>query len=413
MKALLAGLLAGMAALAQGAEWFVAPGGVASNSGTREAPRDVGAVLGGAADVKPGDTVWLRGGAYRQPWKPGEGGLGFVLRLRGSAAAPVVVRACPGERATLDGLRVEAPAEYVWVRDLEIAGTVPEARRVSQERGSAPTDLPGPLGGLNVMGGRGCKFINLDIHDNLGCGVGCWKAALDCEIHGCLIHDNGWRAPDREHGHCIYTQNESGTKAIGGCILSTPYGGGQQTVQAYGSAQAFVDHFVFRENVAYERGRFLVGGGQPSHAILVESNCLCDVALQLGYNAPSNEDCAVVGNVLFRGGLAINRFRTVVNRDNLIVSGGRALPEGAQCRWLPNRYDARRAHLVVYNWRRQPVVAVPAAPFLAPGQRLVLKNPKNYYGPPVFEGVCGEASIDVPVASDFAVFVALKGGGQE
>ena len=401
-------LVATATTCARAADRFVAPDGVASNAGTRESPWDLASALGGAADVRAGDTVWLRGGAYRQPWKQGEGGQGFVLKLRGTPDAPVTVRACAGERATLDGLQVAEPAEYVWVRDLEIAGSGPIEQRETKQTGSAPTDLPGPLGGLNVMAGRGCKFINLVIHDNLGGGVGFWRPAVDCELYGCLIYSNGWRAPDRNHGHCIYTQNETGRKTISDCIMSTPYGDGQQTVQAYGSSRAFVDNFVFRHNVAHEKGRFLIGGGRPSHAIRVESNYLYKVALQLGYNAPENEDCEVVGNVIFRGGLSINRFKTVVNRDNLVVTADRELPERAACFWLPNRYDANRAHLVVYNWRNDADASVPAAPFLKRGERFVLKDPRAPFSPPVFEGTCTADSIAIPMAGEFAVFVVLK-----
>lgn len=64
-----------------------------------------------------------------------------------------------------------------------------------------------------------------------------------------------------------------------------------------------------------------------------------------------------------------------MNRDNLIVKDDRDLPQGVKCVWLLNRYDEKRAHLVVYNWRKQPSVDVPAGPFLRRGDRFVLKDP--------------------------------------
>src|SRR5213078_3276221 len=52
------------------------------------------ALSGGNGKVQPGDTVWLRGGTYAGQ---------FRSTLTGTAAAPIVVRQYPGERAIIDG----------------------------------------------------------------------------------------------------------------------------------------------------------------------------------------------------------------------------------------------------------------------------------------------------------------------
>ena len=62
------------------------------------------------------------------------------------------------------------------------------------------------------------------IHDTSQ-GISFWIDAVDSEVHGCLIYDNGWNAPDRGHGHCIYTQNKDGVKTISGNIMSAKYDG--------------------------------------------------------------------------------------------------------------------------------------------------------------------------------------------
>jgi hypothetical protein len=389
-------------------EWHVSTDGTPTNAGTSESSWDLTSALAGNHGIKPGDTIWIRGGNYRHPWTPGQTGLGFQLKLRGAKDAPILVRGLPKERVTLDGLQVVDPAEFVWVRDIEIAGSIPEEKRITGQKGSSPTDLPGPIGGLNIMTGKECKYINLVIHDNAGCGVGFWKSAIDSEIYGCIIYGNGWKGPDRMHGHCIYTQNETGFKTISDCILTTPYGDGQQTVQAYGSSRAFVDNFVFRNNVAYDKGRFLVGGGRPSHNIRVENNYLYAVPLQLGYNAPENEDCEVRGNLIFKGGLSINKFKKVTEKDNLVVTGNSDLPREIRHFWLPNKYDSNRAHLVTFNWNKQAVAAIPAQPFLKPGDRFKLMDPKNLFGQPLHEGEAKDKTIQVPMAGEFGVFVVLK-----
>ena len=76
-----------------GAEWFVAPSGAASGSGTRESPWDLRTALSHPAAVKPGDTVWLRGGTYRGA---------FLSELSGTAEKPIVVRNYNDESVTLD-----------------------------------------------------------------------------------------------------------------------------------------------------------------------------------------------------------------------------------------------------------------------------------------------------------------------
>src|SRR5690349_24489127 len=71
------------------------PRGSTLGDGSRTRPWDLGTALaGGNGSVQPGDTVWLRGGTYRGP---------FRSTLTGTASAPIVVRQHPGERAIIDG----------------------------------------------------------------------------------------------------------------------------------------------------------------------------------------------------------------------------------------------------------------------------------------------------------------------
>ena len=75
--------------------------------------------------------------------------------------------------------------------------------------GSHPADFTRPWGGLNVQGGRNCKYIHLVIHDCRQ-GVSFWSGDQGGELYGCVIYDNGWPATDRGHGHAVYTQNREG-----------------------------------------------------------------------------------------------------------------------------------------------------------------------------------------------------------
>jgi len=374
-------------------EYFVSTEGKAENPGTREAPWDLASALAGEHSVGGSDIIWVRGGVYRGK---------FEVKLAGKEGAPVLVRAYTGERVTImdSGITVVEPASYVWLWDLEITGSVPVEKRVTGQSGSSPTDLPGG-DGLNVYAGKGCKYINLVIHDNVGNGVGWWVGSTESEFHGCLIYNNGWRGPDRGHGHCIYAQNSQGIKTISSCIMSVPYDG-CYTMHAYGSSRAYVDNFLVEDNVACEKGPFLVGGGRPSHNITVLRNYLYGVSMRIGYGA-ENEDCQIRDNVVAGGTLTIEKFRQVADEGNV-----RGLPDKKSV-LIPNKYDPDRAHMVIFNGKRARQVTVGVAPFLKRGESFRLMNPKDFFGKPVQEGKCDGEEITVPMTGEFATFVLLRG----
>jgi hypothetical protein len=372
-------------------EFFVAADGKPDNAGTKESPWNLASALG--RTLEPGSTLWIRGGTYTGK---------FQVTLAGSEAAPIQVRGVAGERVTIlnCGIEVVQGADYVWLRDLEIASDVPIEKRVTDQTGSWPKDIPGSAG-LVVHAGRGCKFINLVIHDNPLGGVGWWIGSTDSEMHGCVIYNNGWKAPDRTHGHCIYVQNKDGVKTISNCILSVPAWGGSYSMHAYGSKNAYVDNFVIEDNIAYERGPFLVGGGRPSNHIRVARNFLHGVNLQVGMTK-ENEDCEVRDNVVARGKISINNYKKAVDEGNL-----RELPE-SKAVVLPNKYDPGRAHVAIYNGAKAALVPVDVSRVLKPGDGFRLLDPKDLYGKPILEGHVDGAALPVPLSGEFAAFVLVR-----
>lgn len=395
-------LLALFASRAAAAEWYVAPTGTSAGHGTKAAPWDLKSALGGKQAIAPGDTVWIRGGTYKRPFEVV--GQGFEVRLAGRRGAPVRVRGYPGERVTIDGgLAIMPPATYLWIQDLEICVSEPRPEK------PVPPDpsyhvVQRPWGGLNINTGEGCKYINLVIHDNCQ-GVSFWSTATDSEIYGCLIYDNGWAGTDRGHGHAIYTQNRTGVKTIADCIMTGGYG---YTLHAYGSPRADVDNYLVEGNICYDANTFLIGGGKPSHHIRVLRNCLYRVNMQLGYDAPYNEDCEVRDNRIIRGSYTIKGYRKVWNQGNLIVDPNGELPKGTRIILRPNKYDPHRANLAIYNFDRKPVVEVDGAGFLHRGDRFRLMDLRRFFGKPVLAGIYRGRPIRVPVAGEFAAFVVMK-----
>ncbi len=388
------------------ADWHVTTNGTSSGPGTITSAWDLPSALINQAKVQPGDTLWIHPGAYRHPnRKPG--GAGYEVRLAGTAAKPIHIRAMPGQRVTLDGgLTIQPPSTFVWIRDLEIlvSENLSRSRRF-EESGSSPKSYDRPWGGLTINTGAGCKFINLIIHDNAQ-GVSWWTGSKDSELHGCIIYDNGWEAPDRGHGHAIYTQNNEGVKTISDCLMFRGYG---YTLHAYGSSRADVNNYLVTGNVCFNAGPFLIGGGKPSRQIRVRTNFLHQVTMQLGYQAPYNQDCEVVGNLIINGGLNINKFQQVVNEGNLLYGKDQPRPAGARLIVRPNHYDPQRAHLIINNWEKATRLQVHPDEFLKPGDSYRVMDPGNFFGQPVITGIYDGKGITLPMAAEFATFVLVKG----
>jgi hypothetical protein len=268
--------------------------------------------------------------------------------------------------------------------------------------------LKRPWGGLHTHGGKDCKYVNLIIH-NCNQGISCWKGEINPLIYGCIIYGNGWLGTDRGHGHCIYTQNDEGVKVISNCIMTCKYDG-TYTMHAYGSDQAYVNNFLVEDNIFYNKGPFLIGGGRPSNNIRVFRNYLYNVDMRIGYNAPYNENCEIRDNLIVNGGLNIDRYKTALQDGNTIIKEGQKRPDGVKVVLLPNRFDRNRAHLAIYNWDKAESVEVTVQPFLRSGEAFRLMDPKDFFGKPVFEGKCEGDVVRVPVRGDFAVFVVVKGG---
>lgn len=413
-------------------EWFVAPDGEDRNQGTLTSPWDLVGAVSGKKPVAPGDTIWLRGGVYKNPQSE------FVVRLSGQPEHPVIVRNYRNERATIDGA-VVLDGSDVWVWGLEVTVSAPRPN-VPMPKGSHPPELKRPGGGIHNRTGERCKAINCILHDN-NQGFSWWLGAIDAEIYGCIIYRNGWVGVDRTHGHAVYTQNDKGTKRIVDNIMFDPY---SYNLHAYGSSRAYVNGFHVEGNIFFG-GTVLIGGGKPSERIAFINNTTYRAETRFGYNAPYNVDVVCKGNY-FAGGLTVHRYRRAVVMDNEFVanaSGNAVLPEGGtfeQFQWdrnryviqsaqklhqwraktgfdknsalqietggrpkrnhifvRPNQYEPGRANVAVYNWEGKPTTAIDLKGALTPGQHFEIRNVQDLYGEPVARGVYDGMPITVPL----------------
>src|ERR1041384_1206768 len=173
------------------ADFYVSPRGTSLGTGAIDSPWDLATALKQPKNVKSGDTIWLRGGTYKGA---------FTSSLNGAMNVPIVVRQYPWERAILDGstatgVSLTINGSWSWYWGFEVMSST--ATRTTTIAGSSPADIYKT--GIAVYGAN-TKLINLIVHDTMD-GIGFWTPAVDAELYGNIIFNNGWTGPDRGHGH--------------------------------------------------------------------------------------------------------------------------------------------------------------------------------------------------------------------
>jgi hypothetical protein len=363
--------------------------------------------------VRPGDTVWVHGGMYRGP---------YASVLTGTGDRPIIIRAFPGERVTIDGGRTDEPAvltvrgSFAWYWGFEIMTSDP--RRVSAERGSYPRDILRPECATvaQELPVWGVKFINLVLHDGRG-GWSAWKPTEDTEVYGCVMYNNGWLAPDRPHGHNIYTQNERSTKRFAENILCHAF---SHNVQVYGSDSASLNNYVFEGNIIFSGGErnFLIGGGRKGLNNRFVGNFLFEPSggniFNLGHYPWGHgvEKMTVTDNYMIGGEISFKDVTQEIVEDNTIYAEAlvglskarypkntwyKKMPDDLRVSVRANYYEKGRGNIVVYNGGKNSVVSADVSSILSPGDSYMLVDAENYFGPPVLQGKFDGKLLEIPM----------------
>lgn len=294
-------------------DFYVAPGGTNTGDGGEEHPWTLAYALSHPPALQPGDTIWVRGGTYLGP---------FTSRLMGARDLPVYVRQYPGERASLDGknanwqaatLRIEG--SWVWFSDLEITNSGPRQLNIARSQG---VELYAPYS----------KLINLVVHDT-GQGLGAWVQALDAEVYGNIVYNNGWPAQDRGHGHGIYTHNDTGLKTIRDNIFFRPYG---FNFHAYGSSAARLNNYLLEGNTFFE-GPFLVGGSPPAQDFVVTQNYFYRANASFGYDNDNNRNLKIADNY-FANYVYLKWWDKAAVTGNIVYPSGQTSQDVSISVWL-------------------------------------------------------------------------------
>ncbi len=94
--------------------------------------------------------------------------------------------------------------------------------------------------------------------------------------------------------------------------------------------------------------------------------------------------------------LDFNSWKRSTGYDqNSVFSEGR--PTGKWVYIRLNRYEAKRANIIVYNWDASDTVPVDLSKVLMKGSSYVIRDAENFYGSPVAQGVYNGASVNVPM----------------
>ena len=435
---------------ATGSSFFVAPDGSAQGDGSINHPWDIETALNNPPEVKPGATVWLRGGQY------GTGGATrYTSSLQGSESQPIVVRGYPGERAIVDA-GILAKGAWTWFWGFEITNT--DTNRTSTAYARPP--------GLYLQG-RGQKAINMIIYNTGHPGIGFWSEVGDGgEVYGCLIWGVGTFDTDKAswmdgRGSAIYAQNQTGTHLIEDVISFRNLTTG---MKAY-AEKGYVNNFTFEGNISFENGDRLIfvnGTEFPAQNVVIKDNYTYrspyepNPPVRLGYADVDQGGALVTGNVFVNGvsgdgAFWVKRFSSLTFTDNELVSpnvlatylpavnvgqiiwnnnhyfGGsfapfrmgripypfllwqkitsfdadstytNKMPPGQQVFVRPNRYDPNRANIAIYNWAMSSAVKVDLSKVLKTGDTFHIQDAQDYFGAPVVEGVYDGSPVLVPM----------------
>jgi len=308
--------------------------------------------------ILPGSNLVLCNGSHKGS---------FINTLTNISVIPKA-----GELPIIDGGLVVNGSDVVF-RDLEICFTG-WTLRVSTETGSAPSDIPSAVLEINAAS---CKFINCVIHDFPVLGF--WASAVNAEMYGCVVYHNGWSAPDRGHGHGIYTQNSTGIKTIKDCIVFNNFGWG---IHAYSSSGANLKNLVFEGNTCFGSGK-LHSSSYPNYL--------------LGSGSGQADNCQFLANMSYgAGGLQFyeDGASNVVLTDNYMPDGITGIytattesgnywgaEVGNRVFVRPNEYQADRANVTIYNQDLANSIAVDLSGVtgLVAGDSILARNVQDYF----------------------------------
>jgi hypothetical protein len=439
-------------------QWYVSPDGSPYGTGSQENPWDLATALCSTL-VEPGHTVWVAGGTYHGPFvKP--------AIPSGTADAPIIYRAVPGQRVTLTADEMERIvlrnyASYVWFWGFEV--TVEGAEELGLWGNAVKQDV-----------GRGAKYINMVVHDCPN-RSGFYVAGIGTEFYGCLSYRNGRWANGFAHG--LYCQNRpadtnDSVKELPwmnffNCIAFENFGWG---IHSYAENDNLAN-MLYDGVVAYGNsvGEFISGGNGNDDNFVVR-NCLTyfpndeRTSAEFGYNSAFNGSLVVDNSVFVGGETAVSlhnwqdltfQNNTCYTHDDLLMSittpeselqysfsnnkyyldtnylaslngldyrtlilwqqetgwdldstNNAGEPNELWVFFYPNKYEPNCAFLIIYNWPRTETVSIALSKLWDVKKyqqyQYRIAGVDDIWGEPVAEGTIDDAYIKLEMTGPYA-----------
>ncbi len=398
--------------------WYVSTSGTPSGDGSINNPWDLATALSHPASVKPGDTIWVRGGNYEYH--------DYITYsyLTGEPGKPIILRAYPGERATFKGhLVLGRKGDHdVWVWGLEMTNRELGQSKIS---GINFTTVPAIEVASSAQKTQNIKLINNIIHDNGCVGMSSWGGSENSEFYGNLSFNNGYQGSNRSYCHGLYIQSKVGPQYFNDNIL---FRNMNQNAQLYGSGDAFLNNTSFEGNVFFSSAELSnQAGGEASigawAGVYAQNTTFKNNFI---YNPPHRyswvqfgmlDGASITGNYFMMGE---NTNGVILNWENrnksADISGNTILgialnsslypnntylnskPKDGMIFVRPNKYETGRANIIVYNYPKDPTVSVDiSSSGIKNGEKFEIRDVNNYYGSPVASGTYNGGKVTIPM----------------
>jgi hypothetical protein len=408
-------------------EWFVATDGSIANSGSISAPWTLQYALTNTLAAY-GDTIWVRGGAYS----------GLLSALKKSPPeVPVVVRNYNKEAVSLNGGIDLTTSSNLWIWGFEFYWT--DKATDSQE--------------VIKNGTYGTRIINCYFHDcNQGMGGGPYEA------YGNVMQHIG--ASTLEHP--IYWQNTGVVpKIVEDNLISSSTGFGVHAFSSGGPLIGYriIGNAIWGLD---EKQAILIGGGTAvSDAVISSNQCYTTSGIIVGYSLNNNGDVTITHNkTVGKIGLKVSQpFDSFTVTDNVIngddgvlwlltdpsatagphswdnnqyywfrgaldpvywltgaipfatwksntgfdanstitVTGSTSFPASVMVR--TNRYEAKRANVVIWNMAKADNVDVDFSSFLSVGDSYRVISADNYSAGAIRTGTYSGGNVSLPMTN--------------
>ncbi len=391
------------------ADWVVSSQGTPQATGTIDDPLDLVTALSSSGPVKPGDIVVLKEGTYSGR---------FESTVSGSQELPIVIKAEYGKRVTIDG-RMGSGEQTLYIRGAWVVFSGLEITNSSSSR----TDM--------VEGVRfdapNSKLVNSVIHNNSQ-GIGFWQPAVNSELYGNVIFNNGLQGETRGHGHGVYTQNQTGVKQIRNNILFFGYGFG---IHAY-TEGGHIEGFNFERNVWFRTGAsvagsstlgesdgLLIGGLQPVDRVVIRGNySWVPVAnarsVRFGWGGSIENEFIEIRDNYFTGNAVTQGIWKDAIAENNHFYGAQIgpqpqdFPDNHFSNELPtyskvvlqhNSHDTNRIDIVIYNWENNDSVLVNLGGSVLNKKTYRVHSVFDLWGEPVVHGTFTGDDIKIPMGT--------------